>query len=454
MTANDLGYSLVALCLIFAAASITRRLTPALRSFFIPVAVIAGFFMLILGPEVLGRITNDSGLFTDDMVRIWASLPGLLVNVMCAAMLLGERLPGPRTIWKVSGPHAIFAGVSSFGQFAVGGLLVLLLLGPVFDVHDLAGSLIEVAYGGGHGTVAGMSGAFDEEGVPELVDLGFGLATIGLIAAVIVGTLLVNFAVRSPSIQIARDTPTQPEEDFDIDFHLPGPDDAPLDEDKGMTQVTAAAVCIGLAIALAIVMLEVLRWFGERAGTDVFVNFPLFPFTIVGGVMVQLAAIHWDFEWAVNRRAVEGWGGISTDGLVACSIGTLSLSALGNNLAPLLVLAAGSTIWSLFILMGLGPRFFGIRWFEPAISEFGETQGNVATGFMMLDMVDPKRKTDAVYGYSYRQLITRPLIGGGFITAISLPLILSVGLSAFTIVTGAITVMLAVWGIRWGASRR
>ncbi|MGE3798788.1 MAG: sodium/glutamate symporter, partial [Thermomicrobiales bacterium] len=412
MTPNDYGYALVALCLIFAAASMIRRRTPALRAYFIPVAVIAGFLMLGLGPEGLGRLTDNSGLFTESMVEVWQALPGLLVNVMCASMLLGERLPGPRMIWKISGPHAIFAGLSSFGQFAVGGVLVLVLLGPVFDVNDLAGALIEVAYGGGHGTVAGLSGAFAEEGADELVDLGFGLATIGLIAAVIMGTLLVNFAVRSPSIEIARDTPTDPDEDLDIDFHMPGPDDPPLDEDRGMTQVTAAAVALGVAIALAIVMLEVLRVLGDWAGTDVFANFPLFPFTIIGGVIVQLAAVQWHFEWAVNRRAIEGWGGISTDGLVACSIGTLSLSALGNNIAPLLVLAAGSTIWSLFILMGMGPRFFGKRWFEPAITEFGETQGNVATGFMMLDMVDPQRKTDAVYGYSYRQLITRPLIGG------------------------------------------
>jgi hypothetical protein len=32
---------------------------------------------------------------------------------------------------------------------------------------------------------------------------------------------------------------------------------------------------------------------------------------------------------------------------------------------------------------------------------------------MMVDMVDPTRQTGVVRGYSYRQLFTRPLIGGG-----------------------------------------
>jgi glutamate:Na+ symporter, ESS family len=66
----------------------------------------------------------------------------------------------------------------------------------------------------------------------------------------------------------------------------------------------------------------------------------------------------------------------------------------------------------------------------------------------MVDMVDPARRTDVVSGYSYRQLITRPILGGGFVTALSVPLIASWGLPAFTMVTVTLTVALTIWGIR------
>ena len=59
----------------------------------------------------------------------------------------------------------------------------------------------------------------------------------------------------------------------------------------------------------------------------------------------------------------------------------------------------------------------------------------------MVDMVDPSRQTDVVRGYSYRQLLTRPVVGGGFITALAVPLIDAWGLPVFTIVTAAITVV-------------
>jgi ESS family glutamate:Na+ symporter len=98
--------------------------------------------------------------------------------------------------------------------------------------------------------------------------------------------------------------------------------------------------------------------------------------------------------------------------------------------------------------MVIGRRVFPRNWFEHSLAEFGESQGNVATGFVMVDMVDPARQTDVVSAYSYRQLVTRPLMGGGFLSAMAVPLIANIGLPAFTI--GAVTLLIAmtVWGIR------
>jgi hypothetical protein len=72
----------------------------------------------------------------------------------------------------------------------------------------------------------------------------------------------------------------------------------------------------------------------------------------------------------------------------------------------------------------------------------------LACGFVMLDMVDPSRQTDVVRGYSYRQIITRPMLGGGFITALAVPLIDRIGLPAFTILAAAIAASLVAWGIK------
>jgi ESS family glutamate:Na+ symporter len=307
------------------------------------------------------------------------------------------------------------------GQFAVGGVLVLFLLHPVFEMSTMSGALIEMSFAGGHGTLAGLRGVLQEHGAGELVDIGLGLATIGMVAGIVVGTLLVNYAIKSPSIPVKRNDPTSPGEDLDIDHHIPGPTDEPLDEDHGLGQVTAALVYIGVSIALAVAMLDGLRWIAHQLGSTVFDKFPLFPFAIIGGALVQLAGKRFAFESQINRRAVEGLGGIACDGIIICAIGTLSLAALGDNIAPLIILSIASIAWSMFAAMVIGKRIFAKDWFEHSIAEFGESQGNVVTGFMLVDMVDPKRQTTTVTDYGYRQLITRPLIGGGFITASPFP---------------------------------
>src|SRR5262249_54176269 len=110
-----------------------------------------------------------------------------------------------------------------------------------------------------------------------------------------------------------------------------------------------------------------------------------------------------------------------------------------------------SVAWSIVLVVVIGRRVFERDWFEHSIAEFGEGQGNVATGFMMVDMVDPTRQTGVVRGYSYRQLFTRPLIGGGFISALSVPLLAALGLSVFTVLALIATVGLTIWGVRRAA---
>src|SRR5262245_21173165 len=452
-TANDVALSMVLLALVFLAAALIRKWSRHLRALFVPTAVIGGFVALALGPEGVGRLADSNGIFPDQTFAVWEALPGLLINVMSASLLLGERLPPPGKTWGIAGPHVIMAGIMSAGQFAVAGLVVLVLLEPAFDFSGKGGALIELSFAGGHGTLAGLGPIFGEYGAGELVEVGLGLATIGMVTGVVIGTILVNYAIRSPSIPVARQNPTTPDEDLDIDHHLPRPGQEPMDEWQGMSQVTAAGVALGVAIAVGIVLLEVFRWLFDLFGSDFFEQFPLFPFTIVGGVLVQLAAVRFGFGWAVNRRAVEGLGGLSIDGIVICAIGTLSLGALGDNVGPLVILAVGSVAWSIVLVLVIGRRVFEREWFERSIAEFGEGQGNVATGFMMVDMVDPGRQTGVAQGYSYRQLFTRPFIGGGFISALAVPIIAAVGISTFTSLGVVISVGLSGLGIR-GAARR
>jgi hypothetical protein len=105
----------------------------------------------------MGRLLGGTGLFPENVFAVWRQLPGLLVTVMSASLLLGEHLPPFRKLWSISGSHVIMISVMSMGQFAVGGTLVWLLLEPIFGINRKAGALLEMSFNGGHGTLAGLT---------------------------------------------------------------------------------------------------------------------------------------------------------------------------------------------------------------------------------------------------------------------------------------------------------
>jgi ESS family glutamate:Na+ symporter len=113
--ASDLGTGLVVLSLVFFVASWIRRKSTFLRSLFIPVAVIGGFLALAVGPEGIGRINDSHGVFSARTFSVWRAIPGYLINLLCAALLLGEKLSPMPDIWRASAPHVIMGGVMSFG---------------------------------------------------------------------------------------------------------------------------------------------------------------------------------------------------------------------------------------------------------------------------------------------------------------------------------------------------
>ncbi|MHA6509495.1 hypothetical protein [Tessaracoccus sp. Y1736] len=49
--------------------------------------------------------------------------------------------------------------------------------------------------------------------------------------------------------------------------------------------------------------------------------------------------------------------------------------------------------WSAFALLWLMPRIHPTHWFEHGIADFGQSLGNVATGFVLVDIAGPDHRT-------------------------------------------------------------
>jgi ESS family glutamate:Na+ symporter len=114
------------------------------------------------------------------MRSIWSQTPAVLINVVFATLFLGESIPSPRAIWRKAAPQIAFSQTLAWGQYVVGLGVTLWLLTPVWHVNPMAASLIEMAFEGGHGTVAGMANSLKQLGFEAGPDLAYLLPRSGL----------------------------------------------------------------------------------------------------------------------------------------------------------------------------------------------------------------------------------------------------------------------------------
>lgn len=468
MTHLDILWAFVFAGLALLAGKGLRRLFPCLANLFLPSSVLGGGLALLVGPQVLGALAAwlqpagggwlVQGLIPEGVQTVWRGLPGLLINVVFAALLLGSPIPGLREIWRKAGPQVAFGQSLAWGQYVVGISLGLLVLAPFFGLPPMVGALIEIAFEGGHGTAAGMSGTFREMGFAAGADLALALATVGLVGAVLSGTLMVNWAARRGLL------PAHGGEPVTADVH---PADTGLDEDMIEEQrellwqkrqelkptdpfsihlaVTGLAIGIGWVMQRLLVGLEAVTW-ARDGGVEVMRYIPLFPLAMLGGVVVQVIMDRTGMSHHINRRMMNRISGSALDFTIVAALGTLSVTAIRAHWAPLLLLSVAGMAWNLFGVFVIAPRLIPEFWFPRAVCDYGQSTGVTVTGLLLLRMADPANESGTLESFGYKQLLFEPIVGGGLFTAASVPLIVQFGPVPVLVLTGGLLLFWLVAG--------
>lgn len=182
-------------------------------------------------------------------------------------------------------------------------------------------------------------------------------------------------------------------------------------------------------------------------------SFPLFIYTLFGGLVVSKTLQAIGLERVINRETINRLTSSAMVILVVAAIATLNLQAVATLLVPFLTLLIVGAIWSGTCLL-LFSRWILPRehWFELGLINYGMSTGTTATGFVLLKLVDPDLESGAAEDYAMAAPLSSPFVGGGIIT-VALPLVVleQFSIGATTIVLcGAIALMLAL-GRRWNA---
>ncbi|MFD1067507.1 sodium/glutamate symporter [Oceanobacillus locisalsi] len=454
MSLQIVGFAVVILAALLVIGKLIRLKIPILQKLFLPTSLIGGFLALLLGPEVLGRLTTDgfldAGFFTEDMVEVWAGLPELLINIVFACLFIGFILPKPKKMWRIGGPQIALGYTMSWAQYVVGILLALTVLSPLFGLSPAAGALIEISFVGGHGTAAGLQSTFEELGFSEGYDLAISLATVGILSGVIIGMIMVNWAARKGKSQTLH----HPDEiSFEQQTGILNKEHRESSGTKTTSPLSIETFAfhlglIGISIFIGYVLLEAFIWleaatYGSALDIYLFEYVPLFPFAMIGGIIVQIFISRFDRHELVDRDTINTIQGVALDFLIISAMASLSLQVIGANIIPFILLAVVGIAINVFLFLYLGPKMIPSYWFERGIGDFGQSTGVAATGIMLMRIVDAENKSPALNAFGYKQILFEPMVGGGLVTAASVPFIIQFG--AIPVLIAVILLTIAFW---------
>lgn len=332
----------------------------------------------------------------------------------------------------------------------------MLVLTPLLGMPSYTAALLEISFEGGHGTVAGMTPVFQDLGFEEGQQIATGLATASLVSALLIGIILINWArhrgylTTGGPVKLARNKVYY--HSILAEIRRKGVSVRKLVTPKLLLLhivLLLSGVAIGWLLHQGLLLIEVNTW--GRDGHKFFGYVPLFTFAMFGGMIAQF--IWRRLGFTIVREVVDLISTFTLTLLIVAAVGTMSLDFLVKDGLVFVLLYGVGVLWILIAFFLLARRMFARYWFHNAIVSFGQGMGMTATGLLFAQMVDPKNRTNAIEAFGYKQLMFEPLMGGGLVTALSMPLIIALGLPLFTAICAGVMIFWLLLGLLYFGRR-
>ncbi len=430
---NSIFVSIAGLLIIGFLLIFGRRLKFAiqLERFGLPIAVICGIVGILIGPY------GVFNFLTKETTSIWEESLTPLLSIVFATLMLGRSIPDLKGLIKPIGNQFLLALALGFGQFFVGGLVVKYLLPESINVNPLMGCLIEVGFEGGHGAAAIIGNSFNKLGFPEGLDLGLAMATIGLLSSSLIGSL---FILLGRIFKITNQTEfIENRENKDFKFNIN------IFADLRILLVNVGFA--GLAIFIGILLIKTIRlsstFFGDFS-KEVINSLPVFPLILIGSLLIRYVLEKTEKTAFISQILQREMGILSTDLLIFSAMASLNLSTVMNNLSTILLLTIFGLLWNILCIAFFSYFVFDDFWFEKGLVEFGNSTGVVASGLLLLRLADPNNLSKTLPIFTSKQLFAQLLLSGGFFTVLSPFLLSRIGLTYWTELCGALSLLVVI----------
>lgn len=376
---TDLGF----ISLLLLVGALLRAKVKPLQYLFLPASLVAGLLGLVLGPKGLAIIPFSENLGT---------YAGILIAVVFASLPFTSRVTSFRGVAKNVGRTWAVAQSVTLLQWGLGLLFALTVLVWFFGSLPAGfGLMLAAGFVGGHGTAAAIAAGFgaDWEGASSL---GMTSATVGIIAAIIGGIIIIKVETRRGNTAFLASFSDLPNE---LRTGL-----VPQQKRASIGSSPVSTMSIdpliyhgGLLIAIATAAYFVSSW---AASVLPGITLPVFSVAFIIGYAVLGILKRFKAENYFEKPLFERTSGSSTDLLVAFGVASINPSIVIDYALPLVLLLVFGIAGLLAMYFLVAPRIFKEHRVEQSIFTWGWATGTVAMGMALLRIVDPElKKPDA-----------------------------------------------------------
>ena len=392
-------------------AGFLRSKIPFVRKSMMPVAVLAGFLLLIV--KQTGLIPF-SGVILETLVYHGIALGFIAMSL---------RVPGEdrEKAGRLTGLKSGALIVSTYLVQGVVGLIITigLALTVMPGLFRAAGLLLPMGYGQGPGQANNIGASYEALGFRGGHSFGLAIAAAGYLCACIVGVVMVNVLARRRKNRGGASGTAQ---ELTVDYF----------QDRSEIPVSDSVdkLSVQLALIFVVYLFTYLATRGLTSGIA----------ALSEGLANTLNALLWGFNFIVGsalatllrfllgraRRArvmvhqyqnnylLNRISGFFFDVMIVAGIASINLEDLSGLWMPFILLTVAGAVVTWLYLAIVCRRIYGGYYEEGLISMYGMLTGTISSGVLLLREIDPELKTPAannlITGSSFGILFGAPVL--------------------------------------------
>ena len=392
------------------AAGLLRSKVPFIRKSMMPVAVLAGFLLLIL--KHVGVISLNGAILETLVYH------GIALGFIAMSLRVPEA--GRERAEKLTGVKSGALIVGAYMVQGVSGLVITIFLSltSMPGLFKAAGLLLPMGFGQGPGQANNIGASYEAMGFRGGHSFGLAIAAAGYLCACIVGVIMVNVLARRRKARSGGEA--RPE--LTVDYF----------QDRNEIPVSDSVdkLSVQLALIFVVYLVTYLVTWGLTSGIA----------AISEGLARTLNALLWGFNFIVgaalaillrfllgkarkarvmlhqyqNNYLLNRISGFFFDMMIVAGIAAINLEDLSGLWLPFVLLVIAGAVLTWVYLSVVCRRIYGGYYEEGLISMYGMLTGTISSGVLLLREIDPELQTPAannlITGSSFGILFGVPVL--------------------------------------------